>query len=254
MVKNTIILLLLSFITFKVIGQSDEELVMVVEEAPLFKGDLELFIKDNIRYPLSAIKDSVEGTVYVEFYIDTTGLTFNHRVLRGVRDDLDNEALNVVRLLLFDSPAKQRGKPVVVRYLVPVRFVLDKNNIITNDSVEIVSVLDSWPSFDQDRKYDKLLHFIKDNLMQVDTLKKSEIVYVQFEVDTLGFTHRHIVLRGVNENLDAEALRVSKLIKFDNPAKQGGKPVCVIFILPIEFDPHKDVVFQKREFWKRKIK
>ena len=123
-----------------------------------------------------------------------------------------------------------------------------------NKSVEIVSALDSWPSFDHDQKQERLLDFIKNNLAKTDTLKKREVVYVQFEVDTLGYTCCHKVLRGVNEQLDTEALRVSELIKFDNPAKQGGKPVSVIFILPIEFEPHTDAVFHKWNFWKRKAK
>lgn len=129
MVRKTIIILLLS-LAFEVIGQNNGELVTFIEEAPFYKGDLELFIKDNIHYPNSAIKDSIEGTVYIGFYIDTVGITFDHSVLRGVRNDLDEEALRVTRLLTFDSPAKQRGKPIIVHYMVPVRFTLDKKETI----------------------------------------------------------------------------------------------------------------------------
>lgn len=261
MVKKLVLILSLVFMSFEVIGQSEDEMVTVVEAVPVFGGDLNSFITDKIHYPISAIKDSIEGTVFVEFYIDTVGGTFNHRVLRGLRNDLDEEALRVTRLIRFDSPAKQRGKPVIIRYFVPVRFALNQENEIikravsamaqdTNDeSIEMVSALDSPPSFDNDWSYNKLLNFIKDNLMQIDTLEKTEVVYVQFQIDTMGFTHHHKVLRGVNEQLDAEALRVCRLIKFDHPAKQGGKPVNIIYSLPIKFEPRKDSVSQKKRPW-----
>jgi protein TonB len=266
MVKKLVLILSLVFMSFEVIGQSEDEMVTVVEAVPVFGGDLNSFITDKIHYPISAIKDSIEGTVFVEFYIDTVGGTFNHRVLRGLRNDLDEEALRVTRLIRFDSPAKQRGKPVIIRYFVPVRFALNQENEIikravsamaqdTNDeSIEMVSALDSPPSFDNDWSYNKLLNFIKDNLMQIDTLEKTEVVYVQFQIDTMGFTHHHKVLRGVNEQLDAEALRVCRLIKFDHPAKQGGKPVSITYQLPIKFEPRKDSVSQKKPwcFWRRR--
>ena len=120
---------------------------------------------------------------------------------------------------------------------------------------EMIWYCDTPPSFDKDPSYNKLLDLIRDNLMQIDTLEKTEVVYVQFQIDTLGFTHHHKVLRGVNEQLDAEALRVCRLIKFDHPAKQRGKPVSITYQLPIKFEPRKDSVSQKKKswcFWRRR--
>lgn len=54
--------------------------VMVVPEGSLFKGDLKKFIQENIRCPASAVRDSVEGRITVEFKIGTTGLTGADRV------------------------------------------------------------------------------------------------------------------------------------------------------------------------------
>ncbi len=132
MVKKTILLLSFAVIAFKVIGQNEDEMMMVVETAPLFAGDLNSFIAECIHYPISAYEDSIEGTVYVEFYIDTVGITFNHRVLRGVSADLDEEALRVARLIRFDTPAKQRGKPIIARYFIPVRFKMNQDEETKN--------------------------------------------------------------------------------------------------------------------------
>ena len=53
-----------------------------------------------------------------------SGFTFGHKVIKGVREDLDNEALRVTTLIKFERPAFQRGKPIEVKYTVPVVFNL----------------------------------------------------------------------------------------------------------------------------------
>lgn len=100
-------------------------LITRISSSPVFKGDLIHFIQTNIRYPSSAVLDSVQGRVNVEFIIDTIGYTFNHRILKcGIREDLNQEALRVTRLIKFDTPAFQKDKPVVIKYVVPVDFKL----------------------------------------------------------------------------------------------------------------------------------
>jgi len=100
-------------------------LITRISSSPVFKGDLIHFIQTNIRYPSSAVLDSVQGRVNVEFIIDTIGYTFNHRILKGgIREDLNQEALRVTRLIKFDTPAFQKDKPVVMKYVVPVDFKL----------------------------------------------------------------------------------------------------------------------------------
>lgn len=114
---------------------------------------------------------------------------------------------------------------------------------------------ESTPSFDNDKSQDKLIRFVNANIMQVDTLKVEAIVYVQFEVDTLGFTHQHTILKGVNEQLDSEALRVCRLIRFDHPAIKGGKPACFTYLLPVKFKPNTPPNNPKRRaccFWRKK--
>ena len=91
----------------------------------MYKGDLIHFIQTNIQYPSSAVRDSVQGRVNVAFMIDTVGNTFNHRILKdGIREDLNQEALRVTRLIKFETPAFQKDKPVVINYVVPVVFSL----------------------------------------------------------------------------------------------------------------------------------
>ncbi len=129
-----LIMLLVSINVFSQYIAKDGELITIIDEAPVFlkkidrKDNLDslmAFIKNNMDYPNSALKDSIEGRVIVAFMIDTLGVTFDHKIVRGVRNDLDLEALRVSRLLKFDVPALRKYKPVTIRYVVPVAFSLD---------------------------------------------------------------------------------------------------------------------------------
>ncbi len=102
------------------------DLIMYIEDAPIYNGDIKAFIQTELNYPLSAKKDSIEGTVYISFMIDTLGSTNNHKVVRGIRDDLNEEAIRVTKKIKFDKPAFQRGKPITVPFMVPVVFDLQQ--------------------------------------------------------------------------------------------------------------------------------
>lgn len=100
-------------------------LVETMPEFPGGTGNIQKVIKENLKYPDSAIKDSVTGKVFVNFVVDTTGNLINIKILKGVREDLDNEALRVVGLLNGWTPGIQRGKKVKVAYSLPIHFTLN---------------------------------------------------------------------------------------------------------------------------------
>ena len=84
-------------------------------------------IYKKMVYPETALKDKIEGSVVVSFVVDTLGFTHDHKIVRGVREDLDNEVLRVAKLIKFDEPAKNRGKPVMHCYSIPFSFSLSEN-------------------------------------------------------------------------------------------------------------------------------
>ncbi len=102
------------------------ELILVVESFPIFKGDLLKFIQSQINYPETAKKDSIEGVVYVSYWVEITGATTNHKVAKGIREDLDEEALRITELLMYEKPAMQGGEPVRLQYTLPVIFTLSE--------------------------------------------------------------------------------------------------------------------------------
>lgn len=115
-----------------VFSQSNDSIIEIgnglVEYMPKYEnGYLGLlqFIETNIQYPSKALEDSIEGVVYVSFIVDISGKTSNHKILRGIREDIDNEALRVIKLLIFEKPATLRGKPIKYEYLMPINFIMN---------------------------------------------------------------------------------------------------------------------------------
>jgi protein TonB len=105
------------------INQSDNT-INAVESMPIFKGDLYSFLKEHIVYPIKAKQDKIEGRVIISFWVDINGKTYNHRIEKGIRDDINQEALRVSELIKFSKPAMSGGIPVKVRYYVTIEFKL----------------------------------------------------------------------------------------------------------------------------------
>ena len=105
----------------------EEEIVIIAEEMPEFPGGeraLVNYLAVNVKYPLIAQENGIKGKVYVSFVIDENGNVYDVNILRGVDASLDNEAIRVVKGMPKWSPGKQGGKPVKVRYNVPIYFEL----------------------------------------------------------------------------------------------------------------------------------
>lgn len=99
----------------------------VVEEMPEFPGGLPAaieYIRNNIRYPETALRDSVQGRVIIQFVIMEDGTPTQAQVIRSVDFRLDKEAIRVVQSMPKWSPGKQRGKMVKVKFTLPVAFKL----------------------------------------------------------------------------------------------------------------------------------
>ena len=82
------------------------------------------FLVENIKYPESAINDSIEGRVFVNFVITENGEVTEAKVIRGVNEALDAEALRVINLMPHWTPAEKDGKTVAVQFNLPISFKL----------------------------------------------------------------------------------------------------------------------------------
>lgn len=104
-----------------------DEVFKVVEVDPEFPGGVEALYKylaENIKYPVMAKNNKVEGRVYITFVIEKDGTVSDAKVLRSVNEELDAEALRVIKAMPKWKPGMQQGVPVRVQYNIPITFKL----------------------------------------------------------------------------------------------------------------------------------
>ena len=98
-----------------------------VEQMPEFPGGMEAlinFLQENVQYPENAVKNNIEGRVLVQFIVDKTGQVYDAEVVRSVDEELDAEALRVVKSMPNFIPGRQDGKAVSVWFTLPISFKL----------------------------------------------------------------------------------------------------------------------------------
>jgi protein TonB len=100
----------------------DEFIFEAVEEMPAPIGGITA-IQEKVHYTEIARRAGVEGTAYIEARIDKKGNIIEAFVKKGLGAGLDEEALSAVLSTQF-YPGKQRGKPVNVKIVIPIKFVL----------------------------------------------------------------------------------------------------------------------------------
>lgn len=99
----------------------------VVEQQPQYPGGmgaLNQWLGSNIKYPVMAAENGIEGRVVVQFVVERDGSISGVHVVRGVDPSLDKEATRVVSAMPKWIPGKQNGSAVRVKYTVPVTFRL----------------------------------------------------------------------------------------------------------------------------------
>ena len=107
---------------------SEESVFMVVEDQPEFPGGTQAlldYLRDNVKYPVAARENNIQGRVLVSFVVNKDGSIIDPEVVNKVNPLLDEEALRLVREMPKWKPGFQKGKPVRVRYTLPVNFRLN---------------------------------------------------------------------------------------------------------------------------------
>jgi len=97
------------------------------EHMPQFPGGadkMEHFIFSNIKYPLKAKEQKIQGKVYVQFIVEKDGSISEIKIRRGAHELLDQEAIRVVKMMPNWKPGTMRGRKVRVRYTLPITFHL----------------------------------------------------------------------------------------------------------------------------------
>lgn len=100
------------------------------EKLPEFKGGIKAFyefLSRKLVYPTEAKSSRIQGRAVVSFIVNEDGKLSDFTILKSVSPDIDEEALRVMSLSPKWSPGIQNGKPVKVKYSVPIMFSLGNN-------------------------------------------------------------------------------------------------------------------------------
>lgn len=134
MMKKNLFLLIMAFVVAFPLGaisqekeKKKNEALLFAEKMPEFPGgneEMMKFLNENLKYPEKASKDTIQGKVYVEFIVKSTGAISDVRVSRSAGKLLDDEALRVVKLMPKWTPGEQDGQKVDVSYMLPIAFII----------------------------------------------------------------------------------------------------------------------------------
>jgi TonB family protein len=231
----------------------DDKPLLLVEKNPDFKGGYEAmlkFLSDNIHYPEAAKTAGIQGTVFVQFVVSKTGAITNVKILRGIGNGCDEEAIRVVKAMPDWNPGENDGKAVPVMFQIPVKFQLVKpisialvdpstdkvKPIIDKNGDQALLVVEQNPVF-QDG-YQGMQTFLKDKIQYPPLAQQSKIqgtVFVQFVVTKTGEISNVRILRGIGGGCDEEAMRVVREMPKWVPGRQNGQAVSVVYQIPVKF-------------------
>jgi TonB family protein len=93
---------------------------------PSYPGGKEAFrtfIEENLQYPEEALKNLIEGTVYLQYTVDNIGTVADEIIIHGIGYGCDEEAMRLVRMLKYD-PERNKGMRVKTQMKTRIRFEL----------------------------------------------------------------------------------------------------------------------------------
>ena len=99
----------------------------VVQQMPEYPGGIVEFMKwlqRTLRYPPTAQEQGIQGSVMVSFIVNADGTITDQKVVRGVNEDLDAEALRVISHMPKWKPGLDKGKPCRTLFAIPIVFKL----------------------------------------------------------------------------------------------------------------------------------
>jgi protein TonB len=127
MKRTALLLTLLTGLTFSTFGQeiNDEEIICFFGTQPTFPGGLDSlksFLKRHVKFP--HLDKVTSGKVFIEFNVTEDGSVTDIKVIKGLCDSCDRNAIEALSKMPKWIPAKQNDKPVKTRMIIPITFSL----------------------------------------------------------------------------------------------------------------------------------
>jgi TonB family protein len=213
------------------------------DDFPTFMGKLRSYFTDwvisQIKYPEEASAKGIKGWVHVNYTIEPDGKVSNVNLTGNTDPVLGGVVAQAIISSPYWEPAKNPEGREPFTSEVSLKFSLPDKISVVEAPFVVVEEMPMYPGGEGE-----LLKFLAKNTRYPEAAKAKKIegkVIVRFFVNTEGNAEDVSVLKGVDPFLDAEAVRVAGLLKGFSPGSQGGKPVNVWYMVPINF------VFPKEE-------
>jgi TonB family protein len=202
--------------------RADSRVYTYVEQMPQFQGGgnaaMQDYIRKELRLPEEVKSGKVEGKVFVQFTVSEDGILRDTKVLKGISEAADAEALRVVKTMQFEA-GKQNGQYVNVSYTVPVVFV-SPNHIYEARELTRRS---EFPGGDT-----ALRDYLTKNQQEPAIVKSENLqgyVTVRFVVQPDGRIATPVATNSLCRSCDEEALRVVKAMPAWVPGQLSEKNV-----------------------------
>ena len=198
-----------------------------VEQMPEPGYDITSYLSKHLQYPDSAADNNIQGRVVVKFVVNEDGTISNCKVEKGIGGGCDKAALDVLMNMPKWKAGIHNGQAVKVQTMLPVTFALTEEN-------RIFKYVDQMPIIGCD--YYK---YMTENLRYpARAIKKKThgTAAINFVVNEDGSVSNVRNLNSIGDSCDEEAIRLISNMPKWTPGIDDGKPVKVLFNLPVRFD------------------
>lgn len=205
-----------------------------VEKPPSFPGGeaaLMKYLGENLKYPALARENAIQGRVILSFVVRKDGQVTDVRVLKDIGAGCGKEALRVVSAMPKWTPGQQGGKPVSVKYTLPISFKLESDAPATALTQPAV-----FPGGDA-----AMQQFFQANAHYPKKARKKKVegaVRVSAVIDPSGRPTFLRVVHNLGYGLDEEAIRLVQSMPSWQPARRNNAAtaeqveILVVFKLP----------------------
>lgn len=244
-----------------------------VDVKPQFNGGLqalENFIATQTKYPQEALNKKQEGIIEVSIVVLKDGKINNINCTNNKYPELCNEVKRVIALMPKWTPAKVKGQAVNAHHTIAIGFklynkqithvIIPDEAILNKEATKNQDIVESDPNGVDDALLSKpknksdnitvtfaeqmpefngnLMAYLSENIVYPSMAEENNIeakVITQFIVEIDGSISNVEIIKKMGWGFDEEALRVVKAMPNWKPGKQNGKPVRVLYTLPIHF-------------------
>jgi TonB family protein len=214
-------------------GKKEPPAVVEYDQAP------ELVKQFQPDYPDEAVKNKLEGLVWVSLWIDESGKVAEAKVTKTENEIFNQAAIDAGKQWIF-KPAIAKGKPIAVWVTVPFRFTLHDGVKAPSPGIRLKERMTTPKSIppDENAKVDQGPEPIKQVHPKYPADAKRDkvegMVWTKLWVDEKGRVVDVTVTKSDNKMLDAAAIDAARQWSF-KPALANGKPVAVWISLPFKF-------------------